>query len=493
MRVKKMTSILLILSLMLGLTACGSTGAASSTSAETAQSEAVAEDAAEPAGNEPAEETAIAEEAEPDVTINPAGGYKLTKLTTENGSDLEAVSTVVGMGANYYLILEEEGTGKMNFLEAEIPLTWDESSLTIESTRQGQNVRSLKLPYTYADGLLKIDTRAYSMEFTSLTDTELADYSLNGAASLPGMLKKAISPLLGNLDDLASTLFFLLAAGAGDGGREPIPEGKPSKGIVNGRLGDLEINIVGTAHKKGDEDNDLLVIYFDVTNHSESEVISTWGQVNIDTMQDGEWLEEVYDYEMVPEALSYNLGIAPGMTLRCAESYQFDPEGGVAGFRFTSRYADGSILYYADPANPVAPAKPFVIGAEPWSASFLKGVPEENKDLRLESVDFITDEDGQLVLEVYLHYVNSTGTDGKTFFDDHGTYALQDGIGLAYYYGMNAPEEQGNGTRELAAGEEILVYRSYLVRTDSPVAFVVFNDSTEQRLPEIAKIIEVVK
>ena len=140
---KKALAILLALSLFLTLPVCSGTAAAVSVEAEDAP---------------------------------PAGGYKLTGIAGGEGSDLEIVSAVIKLGVNYYLFLQEDGSGCMRFMEAEIPLSWDEESIIIPP--RGKIPESLELPCTYEDGVLSIQTLAYSMDFTPMTDEEQAQYGV---------------------------------------------------------------------------------------------------------------------------------------------------------------------------------------------------------------------------------------------------------------------------------------------------------------------------
>ena len=74
----------------------------------------------------------------------PAGGYKLRAVTGGAGSDLEIVSAVLDLGVDFYLILGGDGSGCMRFMEAEIPLSWDDDSLIIPPMGQSRRIRPCK-------------------------------------------------------------------------------------------------------------------------------------------------------------------------------------------------------------------------------------------------------------------------------------------------------------------------------------------------------------
>ena len=81
----------------------------------------------------------------------------------------------------------------MSFLEADIPLEWDGDSILLSGHGA---IGPVRLPYTAADGSLKINTRAYSMDFAALTDEELAYFKANGSGSLGGMIGKVVQGLV---------------------------------------------------------------------------------------------------------------------------------------------------------------------------------------------------------------------------------------------------------------------------------------------------------
>ncbi len=60
-----------------------------------------------------------------------AEAYRLSGIGGGEGTYLEVVSKALSLGVNFYLVLREDGTGCMRFLDAEIPLTRGEDVLTI--------------------------------------------------------------------------------------------------------------------------------------------------------------------------------------------------------------------------------------------------------------------------------------------------------------------------------------------------------------------------
>ena len=257
------------------------------------------------------EETEVTEDI-----ASPEGIYKLTGLISESGDSLSVVSTAIDLGVNFYLILNGDGTGAMSFLEANIPLTWDDSCIIIpfggdiddkyddydeydddddeyddddddeyddddddefdddddDEYDDLDDDGPIMIPYQYSDGFLKIRTQAYSMDFISLSGEERADFEENGDTSLSGLAGVVIEGLINSLGigDLVESLIFELAFGSMEPSPVvPIPEGEPSEGPVTGVVGGMEFTILGaeirpmsdeyyTADKayKGNEEDD---------------------------------------------------------------------------------------------------------------------------------------------------------------------------------------------------------------------------------------------
>ena len=83
-----------------------------------------------------------------------AGYYKLLK-TEENGSVTDA-TILSSIGLEIYLVLNEDGTGKMNLFGAEMDLTWDDESISFYDE---------KTTYEYDDGKLTITSGGSKMYF----------------------------------------------------------------------------------------------------------------------------------------------------------------------------------------------------------------------------------------------------------------------------------------------------------------------------------------
>ena len=532
---KKALAILLAFSLLLSLTACGGSTAPASSSAESEQStdavedaaiaESTAEDqnlnadAAEPAAddqdlnantadpaaddqdlnantadpaakaatsadseqtsqNAASSETAAQATTDQDPSLeaqSPVGIYKLTGQSGNMQKNLSDIISIVRLGGNLYLSLKEDGTGSMNLLEAGIPLEWDNSDIIIQPKEGAAFTEPVRISYACEGESLKMSTSDYSLDFSRLNEQELAEYKENGAGSLKGQLSMVLQMLGANAEDSLEDLLFLamMMSGSSDD-NSPIPEDEPSEGPVTGSVDGIEFTILGADQVQSDE-GPLIVFYIEAVNTAD-DYQEIW-YYDFEASQNGEFLEDTWGLGNIPEESNVDLGMAPGRTLRFANVFKYDPDGGVVGFRI-SYYEDkdNTVLYYADPRNlSGAPAEPFAYDADPSIPEYVQALPEEIEEVGMESVEFFTDEDGDEAVRFYFTFRNTSDKDEAAFCTDYGCYALQDGLKLPMSITIDSHEEENNYAKDIKPGEEILCASSYKLRTGSPVSFIVYE------------------
>ena len=532
---KKALAILLAFSLLLSLTACGGSTAPASSSAESEQStdavedaaiaESIAEDqnlnadAAEPAAddqdlnantadpaaddqdlnantadpaaeaatsadseqtsqNAASSETAAQATADQDPSLeaqSPVGIYKLTGQSGNMQKNLSDIISIVRLGGNLYLSLKEDGTGSMNLLEAGIPLEWDNSDIIIQPKEGAAFTEPVRISYACEGESLKMSTSDYSLDFSRLNEQELAEYKENGAGSLKGQLSMVLQMLGANAEDSLEDLLFLamMMSGSSDD-NSPIPEDEPSEGPVTGSVDGIEFTILGADQVQSDE-GPLIVFYIEAVN-TDDDYQEIW-YYDFEASQNGEFLEDTWGLGDIPEESNVDLGMAPGRTLRLANVFKYDPDGGVVGFRI-SYYEDkdNTVLYYADPRNlSGAPAEPFAYDADPSIPEYVQALPEEIEEVGMESVEFFTDEDGDEAVRFYFTFRNTSDKDEAAFCTDYGCYALQDGLKLPMSITIDSHEEENNYAKDIKPGEELLCASSYKLRTGSPVSFIVYE------------------
>ena len=408
----------------------------------------------------------------------PVGSYKMTGMAGNTGTNLQIVSSIVEWGVKYYLFLKEDGTGSMSFLEAEIPLKWDENCIILAG-KDGKAADPLRIPYTCSDGSLKMTTLAYSLEFSALTEEESAYYKANGSGSLSGMIGKVVQGLVDRMDGgLIEGLLFDLALGTSNYEKKPIPEGEPSEGPVTGTVTGMEFTVLGADRLKY-SGTEYIVFYYDVTNRADG-MRAVWSY-DIDAAQDGGFLEENLEMDsIIPETFNCNLELWPGRTIRCAMAYPFDPDGGTVGLRIGDYGDDSTVLYYADPGSlSGAPEEPFAFDADPSVPEELRALPEESGDVRIEGAELFTDQDGKPAVRFSYRLLNNAS-------DDHYVTPIQDGIELTCIW--NDPKHEEEDPED----EDRLRFRACRLRTGSPVVFVVFEEgSGGMATPVAAKIVEI--
>ena len=411
---------------------------------------------------------------------SPEGVYALTGMDSGSAANLSLVSSIVDMGVKLYLVLGEDGTGSMNFLEAKIPLEWDEDGILFHSQRGDGFLPEVRIPFTVENGVLEIRARTYSMAFTALSEEERSDFETNGPGRLGGLLGRVVQGLIDRMDGgLAEGLVMDLMLGMTDEEPTPIPEGEPSAEAVSGTVDGMDFTILG-ADSVRYEGNDYLVFFFDAVNR-DKELRAVW-PYDLEAAQDGEFLELSFDLDsVIPEAFNVNFDIYPGRSIRCAAVFTFDPEGDTVGFRIRSYRDETELLYYADPQNlSGAPAEPFVFDADPSIPPELEALPEETEHVRIENVEFFTAENGDAGVRFDYRFVGLTEEEAFSYY----CTPLQDGIELRGIWDMVETGEEDEDPERLHA------YPCRL-RTASPVVFVVFEEGSGETVPVAAKIVEV--
>ena len=519
---KKALAVLLVFSMLLSLSACGGSTAPASGSAGSEQTTDAAGDASKAASsaedqdlntdaNEPAPETtaaaadpasqsaassetaaaadpasqsaassetaaqAAAEPAPSAEAQSAAGSYKLTGHSVNSGNEMDEIINIVRLGGSLYLTLREDGTGSMKLLDAELPLEWDDSDIIIEPGKGSDLTDPVSIPYVCEGESLKMSTSEYSLDFSRLNEQELAEYREQGAGSLKSQLSKISQTAAGNIEDHLTDLLFLAMSLKGKVTDKPIPEGEPSEGPVSGTVNGIAFTVLGADQVAGDE-GPLIVFYYEATNTTD-DYQEIW-YYDFKASQNGSDLETTWELSDIPEEYNVNLGMAPGRTLRCADIHKYDPDGGVVGFRIScTDDKDNTVLFYADPHNLSGPpAEPFAFDADPSVPEYVRALPGETGQVRIENAEFFTDKDGRDTVRVYFTFRNTSQKDEVPFIQGNYFYALQDGISLPMNYIADPVEEENNTSEAIKPGEEILCASCFYLRTGSPVSFVVFED-----------------
>ena len=433
---KKLLALFLALTILLALCACGGTKAI-----EAAPAPEIPKTTEAP---KPTEAPKAAEPSAPEETV--AGCYKIVR-STENGEEQD-LSSLEEMGISFYIVLNDDATGYMDMLGEKTPLKWDGKELVFDE--DGSSI-----PYIYKAGVLTLENETGSMICERLGDEELADYLENGS---------------GTLDDLFGKIGEQL--GTGESGESDIPEGEPSDGPVRAELGDYTVTILGAEAVENENGAPAMRFWYDFTNNSDG-LTNVFYEFLIDAGQDGMKLETAYLSEDVPEAMYGLLNVAPGHTIRCAELYSCDPEGGTVAFRIRD-WDGGAAVYYVDPKNvPGPPQDAFEIVPDGSVPDFMADAPDTDGSVRItDDIQVVKDREGEDMLRVCVSFTNNTDEE-TSFFSKYSIYAMQDGYELRTAYPEEDTAEDENDTVDIQPGETILCAFNFTVRSDSPISIVI--------------------
>lgn len=428
---KKLAALLTVLALALALCACGGTKEPEATEAPVIpKMEAPKATEAPKAAEAPAP-------AVPEETI--AGYYKIVK-TTEKGEEQD-LTAMAEMGILFYIVLNDDGTGCIDMLSEKTDLKWNDKEVIFTDDNSA-------VSYTYKAGVLTLEHDGATMVCERLSDEEKAYYIENGSGDLESLF------------------------GETDWGDSPIPEGEPSDGPVSAELGDFTVTILG-AEAVEDEDGDPAIrFWYEFTNNSD-ELASVFSDLFYDAAQDGEALDTTYLFDDVPEAENSSLMVAPDHTIRCADLFEFDPDGGTVAFRLRGWDEDAAI-YYVDPANIFgAPDDTFAFVPDGSVPDFMLDAPDTDGSAYItDDITVEEDWDGNDMLRIFVSFTNNT-EETTSFFSKYSIYAMQDGYELPTAFPAEDREEDENDLVDIAPGDSILCAFNFEIRSDSPISIVI--------------------
>ncbi len=422
---KKILCVILSIVMVLSLAACGDSG---KTETPAANDSPAADTPASPA----AEDNSAA-------ASSPVGYYSLFELTadgeTQSASDFEA------LGITYYLVVEENGTGFLEIFGEKQPLTWDEKEFKIDDIGA--------MSYTYADDVIKLDggEENGSMTFARLTGDKLTNYMENGSGNP--------EDFLGGLGDLLS-----------------------SEGERFENEGDLEgchVKFLGAEALEDGDGKDAVRVWYEYTNTSDK--ISDIN-VYLSSKQGENELEWTYLFDDVPEAEYSNLSMAPGLTIRCAQLLNYDPEGGDIEFSLGGWFGD-SVYYVVDPKNmPGAPADSFTPVAADADYK-LDGISASGEGVEILGSEIVKDYAENDVILFHIRWTNN-GDEEDSFIMNYNYFALQDGYGLTQTSSDSYADEQANYWQDTKPGESIEIAVVYNLRGNSNVTFAIEDSYAEK-------------
>lgn len=420
---KKLISMLLVLTMVWGLCACGGQKG----------SESLSQDSKEAAA-----------------ATAPEVGYFTFESMEMDGETItrDDLKNAGGDPDSMFLILNEDGTGTMVTAGEDVEqLTWKGGTLTTANET---------IPYTLDGDTLTLSGESAKMTFTRSSDTPPA--IPDGTASAE--------------PENSETLEIL--DGDGDTAEPPM---EVSTEPVSADLGDYHVTILAAEQFLDTDDKDAIRFYVDFTNNAEEEM-SFFFACNVKAYQEGYELVDTfapYD-EYASEEGNNTLDILPGKTIRCVEEYSFKPDGGMLEFTVSENSSGESITMTFDPSNlPDRPADEFTIepcGSDEFVAGLsAEGVYNEDYYVSITGCEVVDGWPGDAqVVRIFFDFTNNS-QEATSFWSKSSVEVMQDGIQLDYASPSEDAETDENESTEIQPGETISVSSCFALHdTGSPVA-----------------------
>ena len=463
---KKLLALVMALILALALCACGESKTETAKEAIPTPTPAPAATAA-PAAPAATEAPKAAETKA--ATDSPVGVYEITKSVSDGKE--EDLAALKEMGIAMYLVLEEDGTAYLDLFGERTPLKWTDKEFLDD---EGSSIA-----YTYANDVITMIADDGTMTCERLVGDALKAYEENGSGSLDNLISGIGSQLGEQLsglgDQLGEQLGGLGGLGDWDWNDEPvesdIPDGEPSVGPVSGVIGDYEITILGAEAVLDVDDEPAIIFWYEFTNLSD-EPNSAGMALDLSTGQDGWQLFMTFQTEDHPEEYNAYMMVAPDHTIRCFETYKYNPDGGVVAFQIEDFWSEETVTYYADPKNPTgAPTEPFVIPVDGNIPDIMYEIESTDGNFEVTGIEIIEDIDGNDAIRIFIDYTNNTDEESSLFMA-YDIYPMQDGIQLSGVLPAEDIEEDENSYTDIKPGETITCAKVYELRSDSPISVI---------------------
>lgn len=277
------------------------------------------------------------------------------------------------------------------------------------------------------------------------------------------------------------------------------------------QYGNAKITIVGAEFIKNDWDEDVLRIYYDYTNTSNS-ACNQYPSVALDFMsitQDGEERDRVWfgttDDCAIPEDLHSDCPTQPGCTSRQTMLIECDPNGGIVEVSCYIMignwvYEEESVecfTFQIDPKDLMGAPAPLVMPAI-TNPTYALGLPTSGtndypiaSEMSIDGWELTKGDEGEDVLRVKLTVTNNSDEAWPPSIITNGVEAYQDGLGLQWFSNWDLEEstdEDDAYGEDLNPGETVRCNALFLIRNDSPVEVVIEDLDSELRLGMICDV-----
>lgn len=273
------------------------------------------------------------------------------------------------------------------------------------------------------------------------------------------------------------------------------------------QYGKARIDILGAEFIKDDYDDDVLRVYYNYTNTSDSACnqypgVSLWFK---SITQDGQDIHVDYfgvlDECAIPEDLNYDSPVQPGLTSRQTMLLPCDPEGGP--IEVSCYIMVGSWVYEADKVECLTfqldpkdlPEVPEPLELAPiMNPTYAAGLPtsgtNKNGQISIDGMELTVGDAGENVLRVKLTVTNKGDEAMMPVNITNGVEVYQDGLALQWFstWDLEATEADEAYEEDLEPGETVQCNALFLLRNDHPVEIVIEDLYDELRLGVIGDV-----
>ena len=243
----------------------------------------------------------------------------------------------------------------------------------------------------------------------------------------------------------------------------------------------VKVTVIGAEFIVDEEGRDAIRIFFNLKNTSE-ETSYLGGRVcNFDVKQDGEYTERTFVpvSEYLQENFNCHANVRPGATIRCAQEYLADPNGGKI-YLTINPPGNGTPLYADfDPANmPGRPAFDFVPDPVP-DPQWLMDAPDrgtvgEDCEVYIDSAEIIPAEDGGRLVRVYMELTNNSSQITNVTRETE-ICIFQDGVQLEWAAKLVTQEELNTGA-DVQPGETVRFAVTRPLYSSNPVEVEIYSE-----------------
>ena len=351
----------------------------------------------------------------------------------------EDVATFRDLGYEFFLTLDEDGTGALVFFDDPVHVTWGNGKVNVEG-----------------EGAFN-----YSLDGDELhLDVDGSDYVFTRG--------EGVAPKI----DWSAT----------EEPEEPEEPEAPTASVftpVTGTINGCTVSICGAELFEDIDGKDAIRVYWEFTNDTDDTTYANY-DILCKVEQEGFELNSTYTKygEEVPESGYANLNVRPGVTVCCASEYTCKADGDIITFML-HEWSDESknVTATLDPKNlPGRPADTAIatISDPGWTEEMSYEGDVNDAHVYIDTAEIVDGYDGEPVIRVYFDYTN-IGDETSSMWWSTYTRAFQDGVELMSGWADEEVPEDGNYNNDVEPGDSLSCALCWVIRSDSPVEIEVYD------------------